>query len=791
MQQSETTFDLNQPAMLNSQQPVPLKYLETKGAVTGQSPTFNGNTVVWDNGTGNPSAPLTGIQYNIDGDFFADSLATRDPSDNYYTNLAAPVRAIKFFDQKGNRVSLRAINYGNSGNSIILTFDGIIDVGTAAANWNAANPSNQVEVIAGSNYVVVLPITSVQLIQGGEASVKIGHTDAFSQLGNTNVSGGSAGIFDGTNLSFIGTAYGDVTQFTGIDGNVLLSGFIDFPNNETSFSLATKDQYTIQFSDSNGISTLNLTGKGFNLSYGTDFGYESDGEFIGFFTPNYNLKFPTTTPNLGDTIQVVSTAGVNYYTNWVPAGGSVTLNQNRIAFGNASNQITWDDGLQYDVTTGKFMTGTGDTYFMVDPVNGNIVSNVSVEGQYLITGTRNGTNYAMFRGEHGTGTVMIGNEVGDTNNTNITIHNVDAMPNTITMNGLRNNHQSAIDFTGTGTNNMDIVTLYNDFNTTATFHVEITRKDAQQLGITSLAGGTPALNDTVTGSTTGATGVVFATDGVSYIILKSVVGTFSGTEALTSDSTWTATTILATLVSDMFVMTSGTQSTPEQFCASPINGLYGVMVAFGSPTGHNVNDRWLWGYGVTFGLFSKYDGLNRILEIGDPQDILGGLMPTFTFNGTNGNIDLKSYNFNVSNPVGNLSFYANSVLFSNGLGDLNNQVGGAKMQINNRNGIKDYYGGISNSSIVIVPDDDNYNIAVIDYMIEMHPKFTDTFITLPTLPQFGDTYMVKNKEFGTFNVIVGGGGPNIDGSATDTISGSLTIQQSKTYTYNGTEWSIY
>lgn len=46
-QATGTSFDQHEPSLLISGQPLPIKYLQTAGATSGQSPVYNGSTVVW------------------------------------------------------------------------------------------------------------------------------------------------------------------------------------------------------------------------------------------------------------------------------------------------------------------------------------------------------------------------------------------------------------------------------------------------------------------------------------------------------------------------------------------------------------------------------------------------------------------------------------------------------------------------------------------------------------------------------------------------------------------------
>lgn len=86
----------------------------------------------------------------------------------------------------------------------------------------------------------------------------------------------------------------------------------------------------------------------------------------------------------------------------------------------------------------------------------------------------------------------------------------------------------------------------------------------------------------------------------------------------------------------------------------------------------------------------------------------------------------------------------------------------------------------------------DYTAGTNDYIIEMMPSSsTDVTLTLPGAATVGQTYMVKNKAKVLHNVIVDGNGNTIDGNATNTITGSLTVEVAKSYTWNGTEWSVY
>lgn len=103
-----------------------------------------------------------------------------------------------------------------------------------------------------------------------------------------------------------------------------------------------------------------------------------------------------------------------------------------------------------------------------------------------------------------------------------------------------------------------------------------------------------------------------------------------------------------------------------------------------------------------------------------------------------------------------------------------------------------FYGGIR-YNVRIVGNDLDDTAADSDYIVEMNPATISVTLTLPAAPSPGQTFLVKNKQVGAGakDVIVDGDGNTIDGASTDTIAGSATVEQSKTYTFDGTEWSIY
>ena len=78
-------------------------------------------------------------------------------------------------------VFIRAINAGTAGNSITLTFDGVDDIDTVLAAWNAANTSNTAELVSGDGSQV--PDSGEEIALSG--GVAAGSDPAFNQDVNT------------------------------------------------------------------------------------------------------------------------------------------------------------------------------------------------------------------------------------------------------------------------------------------------------------------------------------------------------------------------------------------------------------------------------------------------------------------------------------------------------------------------------------------------------------------------------------------------------------------------------
>lgn len=128
--------------------------------------------------------------------------------------------------------------------------------------------------------------------------------------------------------------------------------------------------------------------------------------------------------------------------------------------------------------------------------------------------------------------------------------------------------------------------------------------------------------------------------------------------------------------------------------------------------------------------------------------------------------------------------------YTNGITTFQDAGGGNKvLQIDGTAHTTRIYGGVG-VAVQSIGSGLSYTATTDDYMVNMNPSSFNVTLTLPASPFHGETIIVKNKQEVLHDVTVDGNGNTIDGSATDTIAGSLTKEEAKTYTWDDTEWSI-
>jgi hypothetical protein len=156
--------------------------------------------------------------------------ANRDPNAHaasHAAGTAASYTGIGDNETFSEEVTITANTAGTAGNSITLTFDGVDDVDTVLAAWNAANPSNQATLDSGDGGQVPDDGDLLQLsggVTGGSdpfANINqdLGTTDTptFAGINSTDQIGVEAAGSDGeAGILLDNTQYGKWLLYTGV-----------------------------------------------------------------------------------------------------------------------------------------------------------------------------------------------------------------------------------------------------------------------------------------------------------------------------------------------------------------------------------------------------------------------------------------------------------------------------------------------------------------------------------------------------------------------------------------------
>lgn len=320
-------------------------YLEDK-LVAGTGVTLTvlndgGNELLQIDTAGLSGTPTEVLYFNSLGVPTSDSLFNRNELTKE-TDISFQVYAAGVVnDGISQEVSWRADNIGTTGNSITLTFDGVIDTDTALANWNAANPSNTASVIGGTGNFV----PSAQTI-------------TFS-------GGGTAGFQN--NLNPLGAGF----QFTGLfssDGatGANVNGFIDSGNGIKPFiaalDLATNTNAIVDMtpgrfdvvaqdgiSDDIAVIVLDSLDKS-ELMFRSDIlgntGVRATNTGLLQFLVNSYTYTWATSGGLPGYVLTTDGAGNLSFSAIPPA--SATLTQNYIGVGDSINELNGYASFQYD-----------------------------------------------------------------------------------------------------------------------------------------------------------------------------------------------------------------------------------------------------------------------------------------------------------------------------------------------------------------------------------------------------------------------------------------------------------
>jgi hypothetical protein len=127
-------------------------------------------------------------------------------------------------------VFIRAINVGTAGNSITLAFDGVDDIDTVLAAWNAANTSNTAEVVSGDGAQVPDNLEEITLSGGVAAGSdplsfrEISVTDPVSEETYTLKSGVPTTAAGNTGFGIYSESSASFPFITSPSGEVIFAG---------------------------------------------------------------------------------------------------------------------------------------------------------------------------------------------------------------------------------------------------------------------------------------------------------------------------------------------------------------------------------------------------------------------------------------------------------------------------------------------------------------------------------------------------------------------------------------
>lgn len=578
---------------------------------------------------GGPFSSVTGTPttvgyFNSLGNGTGDLNFTRDPSDNYFTKLIAETQAFLFVNEGMTKYSFQATQHGAVGNAINLVFNGTDDIDTVVAAWNASNPSNTVALISGAG-TDVLTANTYNLSGGGVTGLQIGHYDLLG----SEFDGTATYAIDQTSGAFAGTLFGDASGL-GIPGLSGIFGYLDFAGSNFAAVIANPQSLGLNYASPAGQARLQLDSKEASISSGNNWGFQmsdSNSE-IGWFTPSYNLKLPTTTPSIGDSIQVTSTGGGNYYTSWAAGGGSLTATY--VGFGSGANALTGSQDFIWNDTTKSLDVGglydANKTIFSLNN-NGGYTQFIMGTGTSSIFQIRSkASSYSMLSMDTADYTGTFGATQGNETNANSVYFGVNNPGKQLIGYGLSKVVQSSVTFSGSGLDDMtpNAEQFYTGNNVDNTFSAEIINVDAQSVNFSGSIGTYPQVGDVVTGLTTGATGTIFQTDGATYALIDGIVGgPFSPTEVVTYTGGSIATTA-ATAMGDYVRVTNGPNA-QSKFTWGTSSYIQGITPTFGANLGHTLGDIWTWDYTVTYGAMLNMDGgtTNGNVTIGDVNGLYG------------------------------------------------------------------------------------------------------------------------------------------------------------------------
>lgn len=688
--------------MLNAQDDVGGVLLQTDGVDNGLQTTLNlaaGTGInLTDNGTGTVTIDSTGgvvfgdpasgfvngeIQYiDQSGNQFGDTQFTRD-SVTHDTLIGSDIPAAYSAAQDSPSPFVVVADVkGDVGNSISLTFDGVDDVDTVVAAWNAANPSNTVTVASGG---ISVPDADTITLSGG------GQTQFISgSLAGGAIFGSGFQTQDITNNIDNIFATGNLARFAGVThGNAFF--LIDNTNNFLSGILQSVQSNTmtvIDLASFSYFSSIEASNTGAFLQFidnTTNSGvYVEPNNRVYLKVASNNYIFPTSVGSPGDALSINSQVGQDVQLSWVTpggGGGSPAGSDTQIQFNNAgafgaASTFTFDtstnifkvqgsNGINLDTLNGVYQFGNLGvnnlrSYFN----NSDLNKQMSYIGEVPVFG---GIGHVSFGGPNDLSYDSSGYTLRTSKTWNIEIDSESGL-------------EVGLFFVGAGLNDMTYSGAYSGGASNALFKVEIdatgtpdtftwykngisqatavpitgsaqllddgisvtfaattghTANDYYEFGYgagsvnysTNFLGADFTQYETVTGGTSGATAIVGYSRLISgQLILTDISGQFLRNETITGGTSGETAQLVAPIsFNDSFTWTDDGGAT--NFPHTPINANNapyelsdGVTISWATIAGHAVSSSWNFSVAAT--------NITKLLftnEVGTNNAVLGDL----------------------------------------------------------------------------------------------------------------------------------------------------------------------
>jgi len=284
------------------------------------------------------------------GNGTGDAFFTRD-SVTKQTEMSVEIPAAYAADNNlPNPFGVVADVPGDGGNSISLTFDGVDDVDTVVAAYNAANPSNTVTIKTGG--ISVPDPQTITLAGGGTTTNILGEFAGGVIFGNVittvDATNGVNTIFGSGNLSgFTGQPWGNAF-FVQDTVNNFLSGYVQ--------SLQSNSLVAIDLASFSYFSSIEASASSAFIQYvdnTTNSGFYAEPANKTYVKAN-NIEwiFPTVFGDDGDVLSIASQAGNEVQLGWVtPSAGAPTNDTNSVQVNDGSggflgiNNFTYDNAL--------------------------------------------------------------------------------------------------------------------------------------------------------------------------------------------------------------------------------------------------------------------------------------------------------------------------------------------------------------------------------------------------------------------------------------------------------------